>query len=381
MVNHIVSYNLFYVNIEYVFLSLFLTSSLDINFPLQNPSIYSTILYSIRKFNLRFMKKTALITGILGQDGPYLAKLLLEKDYKVYGMLRRYSNPSFENLEYLGIYKDIEYVEGDLSDEASLLNIIKNIHPTEVYNLAAQSFVGSSWDQAKLTTEINSLGVLYLLNAIKFFSPTTKFYQASTSEMFGANHVNWFQDEQTPFHPRSPYGISKVYAYWMTINFRESYNMYASNGILFNHESPLRGIQFVTRKITDGVAKIKMGLADEIRLGNLDAKRDWGFAGDFVEAMYLMLQQENPDDYVVATGETHEVREFVELAFAAAGITNWEQYVKIDPRFVRPAEVVHLQGKPTKAFEKLGWKPKVQLPELVKMMVEADIKRYEEKKK
>lgn len=327
------------------------------------------------------MKKVALITGILGQDGPYLAKLLLEKDYKVYGMLRRYSNPSFDNLDYLGITKQIDYVEGDLSDEASLINIIKNIHPTEVYNLAAQSFVGSSWDQAKLTTEINSLGVLYMLNAIKFFSPTTKFYQASTSEMFGANHVDWFQDEETPFHPRSPYGVSKVYAYWMTINFRESYNMFTSNGILFNHESPLRGIQFVTRKITDGVARIKLGLADELRLGNLDAKRDWGFAGDYVEAMYLMLQQETPDDYVVATGETHEVREFVQLAFEAAGITNWEKYVKQDPRYMRPAEVVHLQGRPDKAMKKLGWKPKVSFPELVKMMVEADIKRLEDVKK
>jgi GDPmannose 4,6-dehydratase len=325
------------------------------------------------------MKKTALITGILGQDGPYLAKLLLEKDYKVYGMLRRYSNPSFENLEYLGIYKDIDYVEGDLSDEASLINIIKNTHPTEVYNLAAQSFVGSSWDQAKLTTEINSLGVLYMLNSLKYFSPTTKFYQASTSEMFGKNHVDWFQDENTPFHPRSPYGISKVYAYWMTINFRESYNMFTSNGILFNHESPLRGIQFVTRKITDGVAKIKMGLADELRLGNLDAKRDWGFAGDYVEAMYMMLQQEEPDDYVVATGETHEVREFVQLAFEAAGITDWEKYVKLDPRYMRPAEVEHLQGKPTKIMNKLGWKPKMSFKDLVTTMVQADLKRYEAK--
>ena len=327
------------------------------------------------------MKKVALITGILGQDGPYLAKLLLEKDYKVYGMLRRYSNPSFDNLDYLGITKQIDYVEGDLSDEASLLNIIKNIHPTEVYNLAAQSFVGSSWDQAKLTTEINSLGVLYMLNAIKFFSPTTKFYQASTSEMFGANHVNWFQDENTSFHPRSPYGVSKVYAYWMTINFRESYSMFTTNGILFNHESPLRGIQFVTRKITDGVARIKMGLETELRLGNLDAKRDWGFAGDYVEAMYLMLQQDTPDDYVVSTGETHEVREFVQLAFEAAGIPNWENYVKMDPRYMRPAEVSHLQGRPDKAFKKLGWKPKVTFPDLVKMMVAADIKRYENKQK
>ena len=323
------------------------------------------------------MKKTALVTGILGQDGPYLAKLLLEKGYKVYGLLRRYSKPSFDNLEYLGIDKDIDYAEGDLTDESSLLNVVKSIRPDEVYNLAAQSFVGSSWEQAKLTTEVNSVGVLYLLNSLKFFAPTAKFYQASTSEMFGLSQVDGFQDENTPFHPRSPYGVSKVYAYWMTVNFRESYKMYTSNGILFNHESPIRGIQFVTRKITDGVARIKLGLKHDLHLGDLEPKRDWGFAGDYVEAMWLMLQQENPDDYVVATGETHSVREFVELAFEAAGIPDWQKYVKKDPRFSRPAEVPHLQGRPTKAFEKLGWKPKVTFPELVKMMVEADIKRLE----
>ena len=327
------------------------------------------------------MKKVALITGILGQDGPYLAKLLLENDYKVYGMLRRYSNPTFDNLDYLGITKDVDYIEGDLSDESSLLNIVKNTHPQEIYNLAAQSFVGSSWDQAKYTSEINAIGVLHLLNAIKYFSPTSRFYQASTSEMFGANHVDWKQDENTPFHPRSPYGVSKVYAYWMTVNYRESFNMFACNGILFNHESPLRGIQFVSRKITDAVAQIKLGLATELRMGNLDPKRDWGFAGDYVEAMYLMLQQDEPDDYCVATGETHAVQEFVEKAFAHAGIEDWKKYVKIDPRFVRPAEVHHLQGKPDKVMSKLGWKPKVTFDELVKMMVDADIKRYEKKLK
>lgn len=252
-------------------------------------------------------------------------------------------------------------------------------HLVFLRNLAAQSFVGSSWEQAKLTTEINALGVLYLLNAIKFFSPTSKFYQASTSEMFGLSHVDNFQDEKTPFHPRSPYGVSKVYAYWMTVNFRESYNMFTCNGILFNHESPLRGIQFVTRKITDGVAKIKLGLAHDIHLGNLEPKRDWGFAGDYVEAMYLMLQQENPGDYVVATGETHTVQEFVELAFHAAGISDWKQHVKIDPRFKRPAEVPHLQGRADKAKNVLNWQPKVSFAELVKMMVEADIARYQKK--
>lgn len=327
------------------------------------------------------MAKTALITGILGQDGPYLARLLLEKGYKVYGLMRRYSSPQFTNLQFLGLQNKIEFVEGDLTDESSLINIVKNIRPDEIYNLAAQSFVGSSWEQAKLTTEINALGVLALLNTIKFFSPTTKFYQASTSEMFGLSHDDGYQDEKTLFHPRSPYGVSKVYAYWMTVNYRESYGLYTANGILFNHESPLRGIQFVTRKITDGVAKIKLGLADSIALGNLDAQRDWGFAGDYVEAMYLMLQKETPDDYVIGTGEFHSVREFVELAFKQVGITDWDKYVVIDPRFKRPAEVPHLRARATKAKEKLGWTPKVKFEELVKMMVDADLKRQEQRVK
>lgn len=323
------------------------------------------------------MKKIALITGILGQDGPYLAKLLLEKDYKVYGLIRRYSSPRFDNLDYLGVTKHINYADADLTDESSLINVIKTVRPDEIYNLAAQSFVGSSWQQAKLTTEVNAVGVLYLLNAIKFFSPTSKFYQASTSEMFGLSHDDGFQDENTPFHPRSPYGISKVYAYWMTVNFRESYKMFTCNGILFNHESPLRGIQFVTRKITDGVAQIKLGLKKELRLGDLTPKRDWGFAGDYVEAMYMMLQQDEPDDYVVATGETHAVREFVEKAFSAVGITDWEKYVIADPTFQRPAEVPHLRGKVDKVKNKLGWSPKVSFDELITMMVDADLKRYE----
>lgn len=327
------------------------------------------------------MKKTALVTGILGQDGPYLAKLLLEKDYKVYGLIRRYSNPNFENLEYLGIADKVEYVSADMTDEASLINIIKTFQPDEVYNLAAQSFVGSSWDQAKLTTEINSLGVLYLLNAIKFFSPTTRFYQASTSEMFGNSHENGIQTEETPFHPRSPYAIAKLYAYWMTINFKESYGMYCSNGILFNHESPIRGIEFVTRKISDGVARIKLGLADEIRLGNLDSKRDWGFAGDYVEAMWLMLQQEKPDNYIVSTGETHSIRDFLDIAFGYVGIGGWEKMVKLDPRFSRPAELFTLQGKSDKARKLLGWQPKVGFEELVKMMVDADMERLSVMKK
>ncbi len=321
------------------------------------------------------MKKVALVTGILGQDGPYLAKFLLSRDYKVYGMLRRYANPQFDNLDYLGITNKIEYVEGDLTDESSLLNIVKNVRPQEIYNLAAQSFVGSSFDQAKLTTEVNALGVLYLLNSIKLISPTTRFYQAGTSEMYGSSHDNGNQDEDTSFHPRSPYGISKVYAHWMTVNFREAYNLFTCNGILFNHESPLRGIQFVTRKITDGVAKIKLGVATELRLGDLSPRRDWGFAGDYVEAMYLMLQQDEPGDYVVATGQDHSVQEFIEEAFKVAGIDNWQKYIKKDPRFNRPSEIFRLKGRADKTRKVLGWKPKVTFVELVRMMVEADIDR------
>lgn len=321
------------------------------------------------------MAKTALITGILGQDGPYLAKFLFNKGYKVYGMIRRYSNPNFDNLDYLGVTNKIEYIDGDMSDESSLYNVVKSLRPSEIYNLAAQSFVGRSWDLAKITTEVNALGVLYLLNAIKAFSPQTKFYQASTSEMFGLGNTNGFQDEKTNFHPRSPYGISKVYAYWTTVNFRESYGLFTCNGILFNHESPIRGIQFVTRKITDAVAKIKLGLANKLHLGNLEAKRDWGFAGDYVEAMYFMLQHDKPDDFVVGTGENHSVKEFVELAFKYTGIPNWKKYVVSDPRFKRPAEVYELKARPDKARKVLGWKPKVSFKELVKMMVEADLKR------
>ncbi|PJC34371.1 GDP-mannose 4,6-dehydratase [Candidatus Roizmanbacteria bacterium CG_4_9_14_0_2_um_filter_35_15] len=322
------------------------------------------------------MSKSALITGILGQDGPYLADFLLRKGYKVYGLIRRYSNPNFSNLDYLNVTNKVDYVEGDMNDEASLLNLIRGLHPDEVYNLAAQSFVKASFEQAKLTTEVNSLGPLYLLNAIKFFSPTTKFYQASTSEMFGLQHTNGYQDEKTPFHPRSPYGVSKVYAYWITVNYRESYGLFTCNGILFNHESPIRGIQFVTRKITDGVAKIKLGLVKELRLGNLEAKRDWGFADDYVEAMYLMMQQKNPDDYVIGTGESHSVREFVEIAFKSIGIADWKKYVVIDPQFKRPAEVPNLKAKADKARKNLGWKPKVAFDELVEIMVKADLKRY-----
>lgn len=321
------------------------------------------------------MSKTALVTGILGQDGPYLAKLLLEKGYKVYGMIRRYSNPNYSNLDFLGITKQVEFVEGDMSDESSLYHLIRTIHPDEVYNLAAQSHVRTSFDQPKLTTEINSLGVLYMLNAVKMFSPTTRIYQASTSEMFGLSNDGGYQDESTMFHPRSPYGVSKLYAYWMCVNFRESYGVFAANGVLFNHESPIRGKKFVTRKVTDGVARIKLGLAESISLGNLDASRDWGFAGDYVEAMYLMLQQDKADDYVVATGVAHTVKDMVKLAFEHVGIKDWEKYVKIDPAHMRPAEVPFLLGRADKAHKQLGWKPQTSFEDLIKMMVEEDMKR------
>ena len=317
-------------------------------------------------------RKKALITGISGQDGPYLAKLLLEKDYKVYGLIRRCANPNFSNLDYLGITNRIDYVQGDMTDECSLINIIKSIRPEEVYNLAAQSYVAASWDQAKLTTEVNSLGVLYLLNAIKLFSPVTKFYQASTSEMFGNSNINGLQNEETPFHPRSPYAISKLYAHWITNNFKESYGMFCCNGILFNHESPIRGKEFVTRKITDGVVRIKKGLSNEIRLGNLDSKRDWGFAGDYVEAMYLMVQQEKPDNYIISTGITHSIRDFCEIAFNYVGIPDWQKYIVIDPQFKRPAELFTLQGKSDKAKKVLDWEPKVNFEELIKMMIDAN---------
>lgn len=327
------------------------------------------------------MKKIAFVTGMTGQDGPYLAKLLIEKGYKVYGLIKRYSNPNLDNIRYLEIENDIELITGDITDDGNMNHLVKNIRPNEFYNLAAQSFVGASWDLNKLTTEVNAIGPLNILNAIKQHSPETRFYQASTSEMYG-NSIEISggqQDESTPFWPRSPYGVAKLYAYWMTINFRESYSLHASNGILFNHESPIRGKEFVTRKITDGVAKIKCGLADSITLGNLDAKRDWGFAGDFVEAMWLMLQQNEPGDYVVATGQQYTIGDLLERAFKYAGIGDWQKYVKTDPRFKRPAELHSLCGSPKKAETVLGWQRRTDFDTLVKMMVEADIKRYSNK--
>ncbi|MCX8174500.1 MAG: GDP-mannose 4,6-dehydratase [Thermoplasmata archaeon] len=319
------------------------------------------------------MGKIAFVTGITGQDGSYLAEFLLSKGYEVYGLVRRLSVPNTRNIEH--ILDKITLLDGDLTDQGSLIAALTVAQPDEIYNLAAQSFVQTSFKQPVLTAEVSGVGVVRLLEAMRIVCPDARFYQASTSELFGlVKEVP--QTENTPFHPRSPYGFAKLMGYWATVNYRESYGFHASNGILFNHESPRRGIEFVTRKITDGVARIKYGLANEIILGNLDAKRDWGYAPEYVEAMWLMLQQEKPDDYVIATGETHTIREFVELAFEYAGIDNWEKYVKTDQKFYRPAEVHVLCGDSTKAHRVLGWKPKVTFKELVRIMVEADLERY-----
>ena len=323
------------------------------------------------------MKRTAFITGMTGQDGPYLAKLLVEKGYHVYGLVKRYSNPNLDNIKWLGIEDDIELITGDITDENNMNHLMQTLKPAEVYNLAAQSFVGASWDLNKLTTEVNSMGVLNLLNAIRSHSPNTRFYQASTSEMFGNATEAGAQGEHTPFRPRSPYGVSKLYSHWMTINFRESYSLYACSGILFNHESPLRGREFVTRKVTDGVVRIKLGLTDSITLGNLDAKRDWGFAGDFVEAMWLMLQQPTARDYVIATGEQHSIGELCDIAFQHAGIADWKPLVKSDPRFKRPAELYSLHGDSSAARDLLGWQPRTDFATMIRDMVDADLARLQ----
>lgn len=315
--------------------------------------------------------KNALITGITGQDGSYLAEFLLNKGYKVYGLKRRTATINNENIRH--IKREIEFVSGDLLDEISLIEAVKMAQPDEVYNLAAQSFVADSWKQPIFTGQATALGVTNMLEAIRLIKEDARFYQASSSEMFG-KVMETPQKESTPFYPGSPYGVAKVYGHWITVNYRESFNMFTCSGILFNHESPRRGIEFVTRKITDGVAKIKLGIQKDLRLGNLNAKRDWGFAGDYVKAMWLMLQQDIPDDYVIATGETHTVREFVELAFKCVGL-NWEDYVVQDQKFMRPTEVDLLLGDSSKAKQKLGWKPEVSFEELVKMMVESDLKR------
>ena len=317
------------------------------------------------------MAKRALITGVTGQDGSYLAELLLDKGYDVWGVVRRSSSENYERIEHL---RDrLHFVQADLLDQPSLTQALLESEPEEVYNLAAQSFVPTSWTQPVLTAEFTAVGVTRLLEAIKQVDPKIRFYQASSSEMFG-KVLEVPQTENTPFYPRSPYGVAKVYGHYITVNYRESYGMHCSSGILFNHESPRRGLEFVTRKVTDAVARIKLGLATELPMGNLDAKRDWGFAGDYVEAMWMMLQQSEGDDYVVATGETHTVERLVEVAFSHVGL-NWKDYVTLDERFVRPAEVDLLIGDPAKAKAKLGWEPKVGFEQLVQMMVDSDLER------
>ncbi|MFA6527995.1 MAG: GDP-mannose 4,6-dehydratase [Candidatus Gracilibacteria bacterium] len=314
--------------------------------------------------------QTALITGITGQDGSYLAEFLLGKGYQVYGLVRRCSTPNHERINH--ILDKITLVDGDLLDTSSLIKVLQETKPDEVYNLASQSFVGVSWKEPILTGEITGLGTTRLLEAIRIVNPKIKFYQASSSEMFGKVRETP-QNEKTPFHPRSPYGVAKAYAHYTTVNYRESYDMFVCGGILFNHESPRRGLEFVTRKISHGVAKIHIKLADKIKLGNLDAKRDWGFAGDYVKAMWMMLSQPKPDDYVIATGETHSVQEFVEEAFKTIGIKNWKDYIEQDEKYMRPAEVDYLIGDFSKAKKELGWKPEVSFKGLVEMMVKSDI--------
>ena len=312
---------------------------------------------------------TAIVTGITGQDGSYLAELLLSKGYKVVGMVRRTSTINFDRIRH--IQNDLELVQGDLLDQSSLVDVVREFQPEEVYNLAAQSFVPTSWKQPVLTGEFTALGVTRMLEAIRQVNPAIRFYQASSSEMFG-KVVEVPQRESTPFYPRSPYGVAKVYGHWITVNYRESYDLFACSGILFNHESPRRGLEFVTHKVTHAVARIKLGKQKELRLGNIDSRRDWGFAGDYVNAMWLMLQQPEPDDYVVATGETHSVRELCEVAFSRVGL-DWQEHVVIDEKFMRPAEVDLLVGDPAKAGAKLGWKPAVTFKGLIEMMVDADL--------
>jgi GDPmannose 4,6-dehydratase len=319
------------------------------------------------------MKRRALITGITGQDGSYLAQFLLEKGYEVHGMVRRSSTENFERIDHL--HDELTLHQADLLDQLSIINLVQEVRPHELYNLAAQSFVPTSWLQPLLTSEFTALGVTRLLEAIRLVDKGIRFYQASSSEMFGKvkpEHIP--QNEQTPFWPRSPYGVAKAYGHWITVNYRESYGLFATSGILFNHESPLRGKEFVSRKVTDAVARIKLGLQDKLRMGNLDALRDWGYAGDYVRAMWLMLQRDQPDDYVIATGKQHSVRELVELAFARVGLDP-QDHVEIDPKLIRPAEVNTLRGDYSKARLELGWEPTVSFEELIAMMVDADLVR------
>ncbi len=318
------------------------------------------------------MQKKAFITGITGQDGSYLAELLLEKDYQVYGLTRRTSTQNFARIEQIMHHPNLRLISGDLIDQGSINNSLQSIQPDEVYNLAAQSFVQASWEQPVLTGEFTALGVTRVLEAIRLVCPKARFYQASSSEMFGkVREVP--QNEITPFYPRSPYGVAKVYGHWITVNYRESYDLYAVSGILFNHESPRRGLEFVTRKIANGVARVKLGKQTHVELGNLEAKRDWGYAKDYVVAMWLMLQQENPDDYVIATGETHSVKEFFQLACKVAGIENWESVIKHNPIYDRPAEVDLLIGDASKAKKQLDWQPSLTFSQLVELMVQAEL--------
>lgn len=327
-----------------------------------------------------YMTKSAIITGITGQDGAYLAKLLNDKGYKVYGLLARRATATTWRLKYLKVLDKVTLIEGDLTDVTSIIRALGEAKPDEFYNLGAQSFVATSWRQPQLTAQSTGIGALNCLEAIRIVNPQIKYYQASTSEMFGGMPEYPIQSETTPFHPRSPYGVSKLFAHWATINYRESFNIFGCCGILFNHESPLRGIEFVTRKVTDAVARIKLGLQKDVHLGNIDAKRDWGFAGDYVEAMWLMLQQAKPDVFVVATGKTTTVRDMCEIAFKHVGL-DYEKYVVIDPKFYRPAEVDLLRGDPAKAEKVLGWKAKTSLEQLITMMVDADMQRVEDELK
>jgi GDPmannose 4,6-dehydratase len=322
-------------------------------------------------------EKVALITGITGQDGSYLAEFLLSKGYRVVGMVRRSSTENFERISHLS--GKVELVQGDLLDQLSLISLLKDIQPSEVYNLAAQSFVPTSWQQPVLTAEFTALGVTRMLEAIRLVDKSIRFYQASSSEMFGKVRETP-QTELTPFHPRSPYGVAKCYGHYITVNYKESYDMFCASGILFNHESPRRGLEFVTRKVTDAVAQIKLGLATELRMGNLDARRDWGFAGDYVKAMWLMLQQDTAEDYVIATGKTYSVKDLVEVAFSYVDL-DWQKFVKLDERYIRPAEVDLLMGDYAKAKSQLGWSPEVSFEEMIKMMVDADLTRHQERNK
>lgn len=316
-------------------------------------------------------KRTALVTGITGQDGSYLAELLLSKNYRVVGMVRRSSTENFERIQHLR--DKVELRQGDLLDQLSIIDLIRDVKPQEIYNLGAQSFVPTSWEQPVLTAEFTALGVTRVLEAVRLVDPKIRLYQASSSEMYGKVRETP-QTELTPFHPRSPYGVAKCYGHYITVNYRESYGIFCVSGILFNHESPRRGLEFVTRKVTDGVARIKLGLATELRMGNLDAKRDWGFAGDYVKAMWMMLQQDTPEDFVIATGVSHSVRDLVETAFSHVGL-DWQKHVVVDPRFIRPAEVDILIGDAGKAKQVLGWEPEVSFEQMVRMMVDADLER------